>query len=165
MINGILGKAYGDSAIITHEVHDSLKGHYECMDLYYQLQYQFTVEEDWGVPGLYVVGRINADLSKIREVVEPELESATFDEGWNGLLKSGIVEVAEKGIALPLLIGKLDVLDDFQVRLAHQRDQLEKIHATQGRLLEDHDELSRTMAELRAALERASDVADDNQRN
>lgn len=167
MIKGfILGKVYPDAAIITHEVHDRLHelGHElapQCMEVHYQLQFQFTVEEDWGVLGTYIVGRINADVSKIREVIEPGLESATFEQAWDALVKSGVVEVTEEGIALPLLAGKLDTLDDLQVRLDHERVQLKKGQPVDGRLVEGNEQLSRAVAELRATIERDLRVADE----
>lgn len=164
MINGILGKSFPDAAIISHEVHDRLKDfRYDCMEVYYQLQLQFTVEEDWIVPGIYIVGRINADVCKIREVVEPKLRSGTFDQAWNGLLRSGVVEVTEEGIALPLLGGKLYTLEKLQEQIASQRSQLEKTEPAQEGLLQGNNTLSLAVAEVKREIERNLGVADDVQ--
>lgn len=164
MITGITGKIYPEAAMISHEVVDRLQEFgWECMEVYYQLQLLFTVEEDWSVPGIYIVGRINTDLSEIGGMIEPKLKSGTFDDAWNGLLKSGLVEVTDEGIALPLLAGKLAALNELQKKIGWQRSQLEKEESVQDSSLREINTLSIAVVELKRAIEKNLGVAGDDQ--
>lgn len=131
----LIPMAVPDAAIISREVADILvaaridaarrsklrdedfKLWTHCHFAYCFLQCKFALEEDYESSKEWIVGEIRADLSEVREVIENELEDCDFEEVWDVLTSNGVVEVVGDTIRLPMLILKVDLVEELRKQL------------------------------------------------
>jgi len=124
-MKGLIKMIFPDAAIISYEVHDtieaaagkSLKLRSDCSMAYCTLQYKFDVEEDYATSNEWVVGKIQADMASIKKTIQENVKGCNFDKLWDVLTSNNLVKVEGDIVMLPLLMRKMDLINETKKTL------------------------------------------------